>query len=94
MNTLNESGSHSTEPAPTIITTLYDLMTVICAQQGDQTRADIGYDVQRPNKQCHTNSVIERVAHMFESGQIKFRNTRDFKRNYAELFMDNDLISQ
>ena len=94
MNTLNESGSHSSEPASTIITTLYDIMTGIDAQQGNQARADIGYDVQRPNKQCHTSSVIERVAHMFESGQIKFRNPQDFKRNYAELFIDDDLISQ
>jgi hypothetical protein len=94
MDMLNASGSHNSEPASKIITTLYDLITEIEAGQGNQPKADIGYDIDRPNKHGQTGSVIERVAHMFESGQIKFRNTQDIKRKYAELFIDNDLTSQ
>jgi hypothetical protein len=94
MNTLNESGSYNLLPVAPIITTLYDLMTVIDSEQGNQPRAHMGYDVQGPNKLGHTVSVIEKVALMFESGQIRFRNTRDFQRNYAELFIDDDFISR
>ncbi len=87
MNTFNESGSHNSLLTSTITTTLYDLMTVIDLEQGNQSRADLGVDGQRPNNHGHTNSATERVAHMFESGQIKFRNTLDIKRKYAELFI-------
>jgi hypothetical protein len=95
MNTINGSVSHNLLSASSIITTLYDLMTVIDSQQDNQSRADMGYyDVQRPNKHGHTGYVVERVALMFESGQIRFRNNQDFKRNYAELFIDDDLTSR
>jgi hypothetical protein len=94
MNMQNESGSHNTLPASTIITTLYDLMTVIDSEKGKKPSSDGGYDIQRSNTHDHTGSVIERVALMFESGQIRFRNTRDFKKKYAELFTDDDLASR
>jgi hypothetical protein len=94
MNTLNESGSYYFLPAAPITTTLYDLMTVIDSEQGNQPRVDRGYDVQGLPKHVHTGSVIERVALMFESGQIRFRNTQDFQRKYAELFIDDYFISR
>jgi hypothetical protein len=94
MNTLTESGSYNFLPAAPIITTLYDLMTVIDSEQGNQPRAHMGFDVQGPNNHGHTGSVIERVALMFESGQIRFRNTQDFQRNYAELFIDGGFTSR
>ncbi len=87
MNTLNETGSHNSLPTSTITTTLYDLMTVIDSEQGNQSRAEKGVDGQRPNNHGHTSSAIERVAHMFESGQIRFRNTLDIRKKYAELFI-------
>jgi hypothetical protein len=94
MNSLNESGSHNSLSSSTITTTLYDLMTVIDAQQNNKPRPDFSHDAHRPNNHGHTGSVIERVALMFEAGQIRFRNTRDFKKNYAELFIDNHLTSR
>jgi hypothetical protein len=87
MDTFNQSGSQKPEPASTIITTLYDLITEIDAKQGNMTRADTGYYAQRPDQHGHTGSVIEKVAHMFESGQIKFMHGQDIKRKYAELLI-------
>jgi hypothetical protein len=87
MNTFSVSGSPNLEKDSTIITTLYDLLTDIDARQGNQPLVGIDSDVQCPDKHDHTSYVIERVAHMFESGQIKFRNTRNIKRKYAELFI-------
>ncbi len=92
MNTVYGSGSHYSESASSITTTLYDLMTLIDIQQSGRTRPDISPDAQRPDKHGHSDPVTERVTLMFESGQIRFRNPRDFKRNYAELFKGDDPI--
>jgi hypothetical protein len=92
MNAIYVSGSRYSESASSITTTLYDLMTLIDAQQSGKSRPGIGPDAQRPDTHGHSDTVTERVTLMFESGQIRFRNPRDFKKNYAEFFKDEDPI--
>lgn len=91
MNTINVSESPYSESTSSIITSLYDLMTLFDVQHSDKSRPDISPDAHGSDKHGYSNSVTERVNHMFETGQIRFRNSRDFKKYYAELFIDDEL---
>jgi hypothetical protein len=86
MDRLHKARSHDSKPASILITTLYDLITVIDARQGNQAKSETVQNVQMPDSHGHTSSVTERLSHMFDTGQIKFWNARDIKRKYAELF--------
>lgn len=65
-------------------TTLYDLMSEINEATCGPEVKDILRDGQEPAGNDRTSRVVEKVAQMFASGQIRFMNSHDFKRKYSE----------
>jgi len=83
MNPYTESsfGKHGSNT--TRITTLYDLMEEIDAEQISPQRDPGSYTIQGPAGNGRLSPVAEKVFQMFESGQIRFKNLQDVKRKYA-----------
>ncbi|HVN71875.1 MAG TPA: hypothetical protein VMU10_07635 [Desulfomonilia bacterium] len=68
------------------ITTLYDLMEEINAKQLSPNKEHSGY-LNTYWVEAQFSPVAEKVARMFESGQIRFKNLQDVKRKYADWFI-------
>ena len=81
MNMCGESRTHEPKSISTRMTTLYDLMEEINARQHS-------LQIENPGSQSEENDqsnlVAQRVAQLFESGQIRFKNLQDIKREYAD----------
>jgi hypothetical protein len=77
-SSLGKDGSNGTR-----VTTLYDLMEEINAQQISLQKDPGSYSIQEPKGNGRFSPVAEKVFLMFESGQIRFKNLQDVKRKYA-----------
>jgi len=84
MNVSSESTIHKPGSSSTRTTTLYDLMAEINAATCGPELGNIICDIQEPAGNNRNNPVAEKVAQMFESGQIRFMNIQDIKRKYAD----------
>lgn len=83
MNSYTESSLGKDGSNTTRITTLYDLMEEINAEQISPQRDPGNYNIQEPMGNGRFSPVAEKVFQMFESGQIRFKNLQDVKRKYA-----------
>jgi len=83
MNAGNAARTYETGSRSIKITTLYDLMEEI------DTRHQISEGGQTDQQGVNTriSPVAIKVAHMFASGQIRFKNIQDVKRKYADWFI-------
>ncbi len=83
MNSYTESSLGKDGSNTTRITTLYDLMEEINAEQISPQRDPGSYNIQEPSGKGQFSPAAEKVFQMFESGQIRFKNLQDVKRKYA-----------
>ena len=84
MNTCTESSTHKPESISTRMTTLYDLMEEINARQHS---LQIENSKSQSEENDQSSLVAQRVAQLFESGRIRFKNLQDIKREYADWFV-------
>jgi hypothetical protein len=84
MNVSSESTTHKPGSSSTRTTTLYDLMAEINASTCGTELGNIICDIQEPAGNSQNSPMAEKVARMFESGQIRFMNIQDVKRKYAD----------
>jgi len=81
MNMCGESRTHEPESISTRLTTLYDLMEEINERENCLR---IGLPRSQSEENDQSSLVAQRVAKMFESGRIRFKNLQDIKREYAD----------
>ena len=81
MNTWTESKTHKPESISTRMTTLYDLMEEINERENCLR---IGLPDSHSEENGQSSLVAQRVAQLFESGRIRFKNLQDIKREYAD----------
>jgi hypothetical protein len=81
MNTCTESRTHKPGSISTRMTTLYDLMEEIDERENCLR---IGLSGNQSEENDQSSLVAQRVAQLFESGRIKFKNLKDIKREYAD----------
>ena len=81
MNTCTESRTHKPESISTRMTTLYDLMEEINERENCLR---IGLPGSQSEENDQSSLVAQRVAQLFESGRIRFKNLQDIKREYAD----------
>jgi hypothetical protein len=84
MNVSSESTTHKTVSSSARTTTLYDLMVEINASTCGPESGNIICEFREPVENSRNRTIVEKVARMFESGQIRFMNIQDVKRKYAE----------
>jgi len=84
MNLSSESTIHKPGSSSTRTTTLYTLITEINAATCGPELKNIICDIHEPAENNQNSPVAEKVAQMFESGQIRFTNNQDMKRKYAD----------
>jgi hypothetical protein len=84
MHVSSESTTHKPQSSSTRTTTLYDLMAEINASACGPELGNIIGGLQVPAGKSKNSPVAEKVARMFESGQIRFMNIQDVKRKYAD----------
>jgi hypothetical protein len=87
MNVSIEPTVHKPGSSATRTTTLYDLMSEINAATCGPELADIMCDIQETAGNNRNSPVVEKVRQMFESGQIRFMDIKNIKREYADWFI-------
>jgi len=84
MNISSESTNRKARSSSTRTTTLYDLMAEINASTCGPELGSAGCDIQEAAGGGRNSPVAQKVARMFESGQIRFMNIHDVKRKFAD----------
>jgi hypothetical protein len=83
MNVSSEATAHKPKSRSTT-TTLYDLIADINASMYGAESGNFICDIHETAGNNRNSQVAEKVAQMFESGQIRFMNDQDIRRKYAD----------